>query len=49
VTLAATQTLSNKTLTAPTINGGTAHRDQSLGIRSTGTGAFDLCWPTPRT
>lgn len=39
---AATQTLSNKTLTAPTINGGTATALTGLGIRSTGSGAFDL-------
>ena len=39
---ATTDTLTNKTLTAPTINGGTATALTSLGIRSTGTGAFDL-------
>lgn len=37
-----TDTLINKTLTAPTINGGTHTAITSLGIRSTGTGAFDL-------
>jgi hypothetical protein len=37
-----TQTLTNKTLTSPTINGGTHTAITSLGIRSTGTGAFDL-------
>lgn len=42
VTLSAVQSLSNKTLTAPTINGGTATALTGLGIRSTGTGAFDL-------
>jgi len=36
------QTLTNKVLTAPDINGGTADALTSLGIRSTGTGAFDL-------
>lgn len=41
-TLAAAQTLTNKTHTAPTINGGTASALTNLGIRSTGTGAFDL-------
>jgi hypothetical protein len=42
VTLGATQTLVNKTITAPTINGGTAQAITNLGVRSTGTGAFDL-------
>lgn len=42
VGLTATQTVTNKTLTAPTINGGTATALTSLGIRSTGSGAFDL-------
>lgn len=37
-----TQTLSSKTLTAPTINGGTHTEITSLGLRSTGSGAFDL-------
>jgi hypothetical protein len=37
----ATQTLTNKTITAPTINGGTHTAITSLGIRSTGA-AFDL-------
>jgi len=41
-TIAAVQTLTNKTLTAPTINGGTHQAITNLGIRSTGTGAFDL-------
>jgi len=41
-TLAGTETLSAKTLTSPTINGGTHTAITSLGIRSTGTGAFDL-------
>ena len=41
-TLAGTETLSSKTLTSPTINGGTHTAITSLGIRSTGTGAFDL-------
>jgi len=36
------QTFTNKTLTAPTINGGIATALTGLGIRSTGTGAFDL-------
>lgn len=40
--LAAAQTLTNKTLTAPTITGGTHTALTSLGIRSTGTGAYDL-------
>lgn len=39
---ATTDTLTNKTLTAPTINGGTHTALTSLGIRSTGSGAFDL-------
>ncbi|MBI2356382.1 MAG: tail fiber domain-containing protein [Candidatus Doudnabacteria bacterium] len=39
---ATTDTLTNKTLTSPTINGGTHTALTSLGIRSTGTGAFDL-------
>lgn len=39
---ATTDTLTNKTLTAPTINGGTHTAITGLGIRSTGTGAFDL-------
>jgi hypothetical protein len=39
---ATTDTLTNKTLTAPTINGGTHTAITSLGIRSTGSGAFDL-------
>lgn len=39
--LAATQTLTNKTLTAPTINGGTHTAVTSFGLRSTGA-AFDL-------
>ena len=42
VTLTDSQTLTNKVLTAPDINGGTADALTSLGIRSTGTGAFDL-------
>lgn len=41
-TLAGTETFTNKTLTSPTINGGTHTAITSLGIRSTGTGAFDL-------
>ena len=41
-TLAGTETFTNKTLTAPTINGGTHTALTSLGIRSTGSGAFDL-------
>jgi hypothetical protein len=36
------QVLSSKTLTAPTINGGTHTAVTSLGVRSTGSGAFDL-------
>lgn len=39
---ATTDTLTNKTLTSPTINGGAHTAITSLGIRSTGTGAFDL-------
>lgn len=42
VGLTAAQTLTNKTLTAPTINGGTHTAITSLGIRSSGSGAFDL-------
>ncbi len=42
VTLTGSQTLTNKTLTAPTINGGTHTAITSLGIRSTGSGAFDM-------
>ncbi|PIP24903.1 MAG: hypothetical protein COX34_01655, partial [Candidatus Nealsonbacteria bacterium CG23_combo_of_CG06-09_8_20_14_all_36_12] len=42
VGLAATQTLTNKTLTSPDINGGTADSLTSLSIRSSGTGAFDV-------
>jgi hypothetical protein len=47
VTLGATQTLTAKTLTSPTVNtptiaGGTHTALTSLGIRSTGSGAFDL-------
>lgn len=41
-TLTNTVTLTNKTLTAPDINGGTADALTSLGVRSTGTGSFDL-------
>lgn len=41
-TLTGTQTLTNKTLTAPTIAGGTHTGLASLGIRSSGSGAFDL-------
>ena len=39
---ATTDTLTNKTLTSPTIAGGTHTAISSLGIRSTGSGAFDL-------
>lgn len=39
---ATTDTLTNKTLTSPTINGGTATALTGLAIRSTGTGAFDV-------
>lgn len=42
VTLGATQTLTGKTITSPTISGGTHTALTSLGIRSTGSGAFDL-------
>lgn len=42
VGLAASQTLTNKTLTSPTINGGTHTAITGLGIRSSGSGAFDL-------
>lgn len=41
VTLSGAQTLPNKTLTAPDINGGTVDNITSFGIRSTGA-AFDL-------
>jgi hypothetical protein len=37
-----TDTLSNKTLTSPTVNGGTHTGITSFGMRSTGAGAFDL-------
>ena len=37
-----TDTLENKTRSAPDINGGTADALASLGVRSSGTGAFDL-------
>lgn len=45
--ISSAQTLTNKTLTSPVINtpdinGGTADALTSLGIRSTGTGAFDM-------
>ena len=43
--LTATQTLTNKTLTSPDINGGTADSLTSLSIRSTGA-AFDLTFAT---
>lgn len=39
---ATTDTLTNKSLTAPAINGGTASALTTLGIRSSGSGAFDL-------
>ena len=42
VTLGVSQTLTNKTLTSPVINGGTVAGLTSFGIRSSGTGAFDL-------
>lgn len=42
VSLGATQTLTNKSLTAPAITGGTALALTGLGVRSVGTGAFDL-------
>lgn len=41
-TLAGVETLTNKTLIVPTILGGTHTAITSLGIRSTGTGTFDL-------
>lgn len=41
-TLAGAETLTNKTLTAPNINGAGIAGAINLGIRSTGTGAFDL-------
>lgn len=41
VTLGATQTLTSKTLTTPTVNGGTATALTGLAVRSTGA-AFDL-------
>lgn len=43
-TLSGSETLTSKVLTAPDINGGTADALTSLGIRSTGTGAFDLAF-----
>lgn len=39
---ATTDTLTNKTLTSPTISGGTHSALTNLGIRSTGSGTFDL-------
>ena len=42
VTLGASQTLTGKTLTNPSINGGSATALTGLGIRSSGSGAFDL-------
>ena len=45
-TLTGTQTLTNKTLTAPTINGGTHTALTALGVRTTGTGAFDVKFAT---
>lgn len=42
VTLDGSQALTNKTLTSPTVNGGTIGALTSFGIRSTGSGAFDL-------
>lgn len=39
---ATTDILTNKTLTAPTINGGTHTAITGFGVLSTGTGAFDL-------
>lgn len=42
VTLAGSQTLANKTLSAPVINGGTHSGVTSFGLRSSGSGAFDL-------
>lgn len=39
---ATSDTLTSKTLTSPTINGGTATALTGLGLRSTGSGAFDL-------
>ncbi|MBI3418623.1 MAG: DUF2793 domain-containing protein [Proteobacteria bacterium] len=39
---ATTDTLTNKTLTSPSISGGTHTALTSLGIRSSGSGAFDL-------
>lgn len=41
-TLAGSEVFTNKTVTSPTINGGTHTAITSLGIRSTGSGAFDL-------
>jgi hypothetical protein len=41
-TLDGTETLTNKTLTAPDINGGTADSLTSLSIRNAGTGAYDV-------
>lgn len=41
-TLAGTETFTNKTITAPSITGGTIAAVTSFGVRSTGSGAFDL-------
>jgi hypothetical protein len=41
-TLSGSETLTSKTLTSPTINGGTLAAITALGLRSSGTGAFDL-------
>jgi hypothetical protein len=42
VTTTGTQNLSAKTLTSPTINGGTATALTGLAVRNAGTGAFDM-------
>lgn len=42
VTQISTDVLTNKTLTSPTINGGTHTGVTSFGLRNAGTGAFDL-------
>ena len=42
VSRTSTDTLTNKTLTSPSINGGTHVAITDFGVRSTGTGAFDL-------
>lgn len=48
-TLAGTETLLNKTLTAPTIVGGTATELTGLGVQSSGVNDFDLLFANSET